>query len=123
MSDDDKKPDQIPLLQDIVYDTSLPLKPPPRPRRPGTKEQARKSKAISEHGPEYDPDTLDLFKQRSADFQADASALVEEMVAEYSREIITRLRDELTSQLNQILDDLTDEEKAEQQRQADEGKE
>ena len=99
--DDDKTPDQIPLLHDIVYDTSLPLKAPPRPKR-----QARP--LTSEHGPEYDPDTLDLFKPNPTreEIRAEADQIIEELVEEYSREIIDRFREELTPQLHGLLDDL-----------------
>lgn len=66
MKDDDTKSEktmgeqgisQIPLLKDVVFDVSLPLKTPVSPKR------TRITRTISEHGPDYDPDTLDLFDQ------------------------------------------------------------
>ena len=54
MSDaDDDKDRQIPLLEDIVFDPSLPLKPPPKPKA--------KKPAAKNFSKDYDPDTLDLF--------------------------------------------------------------
>ncbi len=104
MSDekDDNAPDQIPLLHDIVYDESLPLRAPPKARQP------RIRRDHSEHGPEYDPDTIDLFKTHdpTSSFRSETGQLVEDLVQEYSREIIVRLRDELTQQLNALLTDL-----------------
>ena len=122
MGDDDKKSrdaprreiSQIPLLNEIVFDSSLPLKAPPRPRRTSTKQPP------GDHGPDYDPGTLDLFEapgsrlrsvlenQTEEEFRAGASRMIDELVEEYSAEITQRLRAELTEQLGSILDDLTD---------------
>ena len=122
MGDDDKKSQdaprreisQIPLLNEIVFDSSLPLKPPPRPRRTSTKQPP------GDHGPDYDPGTLDLFEtpgsrlqslvenQTEEELRAGASRMIDELVEEYSAEIMQRLRVELTEQLGSILEDLTD---------------
>ncbi len=122
MGDDDKKSQgaphreisQIPLLNEIVFDSSLPLKPPPRPRTTSTKLPP------GDHGPDYDPGTLDLFETSGSRFQslvenqteeelrAGASRMIDELVEEYSAEIMQRLREELTEQLGTILEDLTD---------------
>ncbi|MCZ6501453.1 MAG: hypothetical protein O6945_02950 [Gammaproteobacteria bacterium] len=121
MGDDDKKSQdaprreisQIPLLNEIVFDSSLPLKPPPRPRRTSRKQPP------GDHGPDYDPGTLDLFEtpdshlqslveNQTEEFRADALRMIDELVEEYSAEITQRLRAELTEQLRSILDDLTD---------------
>ena len=105
---------QIPLLQEIVFDSSLPLKPPPRPRRASPKPPP------GDHGPHYDPETLDLFEDREPDvppsleshqrteLRAGASKMIDELVEEYSAEISRRLRVELTDQLGSILKDLSD---------------
>jgi len=95
MSDDDT-PDQIPLLQDIVYER-LPLTPPPRRRGGATTSDA------AARGPDYDPDTLDLFAQCTNE-HADAMA---GDPADEVRCLTDRLRDELTHELNALLDDLT----------------
>jgi hypothetical protein len=122
MGDNDKgsqdtpgeKISQIPLLNEIVFDSTLPLKPPPQPRGSGTKQPA------SNHGPDYDPGTLDLFEDRDSVSQsstmndteqglrAGASRMVDALIEEYSAEITQRLRMELTEQLDAILGDLSD---------------
>ncbi len=114
--DDENKPGitQIPLLHDLLYDASLPLRPPPR-----------RTKNKINYSPDYDPDTLDLFKDagRGADLQLDESVADELRESagqviddkEFSRELSHRLRGELTDQLASILKDLnhgTDPDKA-----------
>lgn len=100
---DDDKPQvsQIPLLNDIVYDNDLPLRPPPKPRKRRKKQDAR---------PDYDPDTIDLFEDvvPPTDLRSEAEHLVSRVVDEYSREIISRLKEELTDQLHEILEDLAE---------------
>ena len=105
---------QIPLMEDLVYDSSLPLKPP---RRPPTKDV---QPTRINYSPNYDPDTIDLFEDGKGepDIQLDdsiavelrqsADHLIDELVDEYSAEIGRRLRAELTEQLTSILDDLDD---------------
>lgn len=125
MSDGDRKSkggprreiSQIPLLQEFVFDSSLPLKPPPRPHRTSTK------RPIGDHGPYYDPETLDLFEDRESrtqpsdeqhterELRAGSSRMIDDLVEEYSAEISRRLRRELTEQLGSILDDLADADK------------
>ena len=121
MDDNDKKSgdekseiriSQIPLLNDIIFDETLPLKAPPRPRRPKT------SHGIQDHGPDYDPDTFDLFESPASGLQSfadgateeelrsGADQLIDELVEEFSAEINRRLRVELTEQLHSILEDL-----------------
>ncbi len=110
---------QIPLLHEIVFDSSLPLKPPPRPRRTSTKQPP------GDHGPDYDPGTLDLFEtpasriqslvenQTEEELRAGASRMIDELVEEYSAEITRHLRAELIEQLASILNDLTDNSRGE----------
>ncbi len=117
MDDEDKasskpKHKQIPLINELVFDESLPLKAPPRPRSMSTG-IAKKQTESRVHGPEYDPDTRDLFgstlseaTQSADDFRTGADRIVNDLVEEYSIEIIDRLRQELTTQLHSILDDL-----------------
>lgn len=117
MDEDEKKPSTIPLLHDMVYDPSLPLRPPKRPRRPKAEKPSTP--------PGYDPDTIDLFGD--VDQSLDVDDLDEEILEEYTApsaghelsaessacegreekdEISQRLRSELTEQLTSILDDL-----------------
>ncbi len=94
---------QIPLLHDMVYDESLPLKPPPRPARV-------RARPARDHGPGYDPETRDLFEPpespAEAELRAGTEEIIESLVQEYSADLIDRLRAELTDQLHSILDDL-----------------
>jgi len=101
--DDKDKPEEdaedVPMLEDVVFDASLPLRPP---RQMPVEEV--------EHGPDYDPNTLDLFNPvASADeaLRLGAEQVINELVQEFSAEINLRLREELTLQLNSILDDLS----------------
>ncbi len=103
---------QIPLLKDVVFDAAQPLKTPRSP--------ARKKKPVGDHGPDYDPDTLDLFEEPSARFLSyvndhtkdevrdGAGQVINDLVDEYSLEITRLLRDELNEQLQSILQDLSD---------------
>ncbi len=103
---------QIPLLKDVVFDATRSPKTPKSP--------ARKKKPVGDHGPDYDPDTLDLFEEPSARFLSfvndhtedevrdGADKVIDELVEEYSVEITRRLRDELNEQLESILQDLND---------------
>ena len=105
---------QIPLMEDLVYDSSLPLKPP---RRPPAK---RGPPARINYSPNYDPDTIDLFETDpgepdihldesiTAELRQSADHLIDELVDEYTTEIGKRLRAELTEQLSSILNDLDD---------------
>lgn len=120
MDDDDKKPSTIPLLHDMVYDQSLPLRPPKRPRRPKAEKPSTP--------PGYDPDTIDLFgdveppldvddldEEAMEEFRDSAEQMIDDLVEEQppaceeheeKEEISQRLRSELTEQLTSILDDL-----------------
>lgn len=101
---------QIPLLNEIVFDSGMPLPSPTK--RTGI------YRADNEHGPDYDPDTLDLFEEPADKLQslvknyteeelrAGAEQMIENLVAEYSIEITRRLRDQLSGQLKAILEDL-----------------
>lgn len=101
---------QIPLLNEIVFESGMPLEPPTI--------RTRTHQTDNEHGPDYDPDTLDLFEDQAARLQslakkfteeelrAGADQMIENLVAEYSAEITRRLRDEFSDQLNAILEDL-----------------
>lgn len=101
MDEDDNKQD--PAITDMVFDESLPLRPPPKPG--GDKPM---------YSPNLDPDTIDLFGDAHTgvdDAVADelrhsADEVIENLVNEYSTEIANRLREELSSQLAAILEDL-----------------
>lgn len=108
MDEEDKKPGtwQIPLLDDIVFDSSLPLKAPRRPAQPRRK--------VS-YSPDYDPDTIDLFGDSvlpptdeavTEELRESASQMIDDLVDEFTAEIGQRLREELTDQLSSILEDL-----------------
>jgi hypothetical protein len=98
---------QIPLLNDIVFDSSLPLRPPKKP-------SPRKKRA--NYSPDYDPDTMDLFGDHDQDLPLDdettdelmasAGEMIDDLVEEFTEEISKRLREELTDQLASILTDL-----------------
>ena len=101
--DDKDKPEEdaedAPMLEDVVFDASLPLQPP---RRTPIEEV--------DHGPDYDPDTLDLFDPVASAEEAlrlGAEQVINELVQEFSAEINARLRAELTLQLHSILEDLS----------------
>ena len=109
-SDGEKQhPAQIPLLEDVIYNTSLPF--PRHPRR-------KKSDLTKQVKP---PMTTDLFGGSpqtatsgpySANYEAESlisakvkehtSQVLDSLVQEYSEEIVRRLRDELST----LLDDL-----------------
>jgi hypothetical protein len=104
---------QIPLIHDVIFDEKAPLKAPPRSRH-------LKKPVHSDHGPDYDPDTLDLFEEPASrlltyanehtkdELREDANQLIDDLVEEYSVQIAQQLREELTDQLHSILDDLND---------------
>ncbi len=108
-------PAQIPLLDDIVDDGEV--QPPRRHKRAPRKRSAR-DHALNLHAPQ----TRDLFDTREqpedvpgddnvdhaarAELRAKADRVVDDLVAEYSSEILSRLRAELTEQLHLVLRDL-----------------
>jgi hypothetical protein len=104
---------QIPLIHDVIFDEKAPLKAPPRSRQ-------QKKPVRNDHGPDYDPDTLDLFEEPTSrlltyanehtedQLREDANQLIDDLVEEYSVQIAQRLKEELTDQLHSILDDLND---------------
>lgn len=111
MDDEEKKPvTQIPLMNDLVFDESMPLRPPVKP---GSRPKPRKS-----YSPYYDPDTIDLFDFNiegaiTEELRHNAEEVIEGLVSEYTSEIGRRLREELGHQLASILDDLNHRDSAE----------
>ncbi len=109
--DDEDKPGskQIPLLEDIVFDPEMALKPPPRPAA---------SRKVNYSSKNYDPDTRDLFdideddpdlgESIADELRQNADEFIDELVDEYAEELRRRLRAELTEQLTAILDHLED---------------
>jgi hypothetical protein len=99
--DDDASTEEgVPLLDDVVFDASLPLRAPTS--RPPSE---------AGHGPDYDPDTIDLFEdtemaKAEEELRIGAEKVIEDLVQEFSAEITGRLRSELTDQLKAILNDL-----------------
>ena len=109
MDDDESKPGvtQIPLIHDLVFDASLPLKPPGMASKP--------SRKAGLYPPGYDPDTVDLFEDivdgveladeddrdlREPDLPEDAD--------NPKIEIEENLREELSNELGSILEHLKD---------------
>lgn len=106
---------QIPLIETLVFDASLPLKPPPRPAR--NKDPGRTS-----YSPDYDPDTIDLFENDPGEPNISTEASVasepgqsaghliddleDDLLDEHKQELGHRLRAELTEQLSAILEEL-----------------
>ena len=111
MDDDEKKPGtQVFLITDMVFDESLPLKPPSRP-----------SSSKPRYAPDYDPDTIDLFgdhpdgidKAVTEELRQNVDSMIDNLVSEYAAKIEQRLRQELTSQLVGILEHLHHQENRE----------
>lgn len=113
--EENKETIQIPLIDDLVFDESLALRPPPKPKR---KAAARKAT----YSPHSDPDTIDLFGDvdvESADdlddipdFETTLEATLD--VEPVEPEIIrpnNELREELTRELDGILETLGASEK------------
>lgn len=110
-SQDKNQPAQIPLLDDVVYNTSLPFsKPKPLPKAPlpvdenapratdlfGGSPDTAQSGPLS---PNYQAEDVDATTKA---VRSRTDRVVDTLVAEYSTEIIERLRDELSA----VLDDL-----------------
>ena len=111
MDDDKKKPGtRVPLITDMVFGESLPLKPP-----------SRRSSGKSRYAPDYDPDTIDLFgdhpdgidKAVTEELRQNVDSMIDNLVSEYAAKIEQRLRQELTSQLVGILGHLDHQENSE----------
>jgi hypothetical protein len=110
------QPAQIPLLDDVVFDTALPFpKPKPRPRlKPPADENAPRATDLFGGSPEtaqsgplsnhYEAEDVD---ETTRQVRTRTDRVVEHLVAEYSHEIVERLRDELTAVLHDLKQDLT----------------
>ena len=113
-------PAQIPLLEDVVFHTSLPLKAPTRKAKPslGPGESAPRPTDLFGGTPEtavsgpLSPDypATDIDQERTK-VKSQASRVVDSLVEEYSAEIVRRLRDDLTTLLDELDIDKTDSEK------------
>jgi hypothetical protein len=112
MDDEDKIESgrsQIPLIQDLVYNESLALRSPKKPRKPSIKNTHQLS-------PDYDPDTIDLFVDidesqfdealSSEELRKSAANLIDGLTPEFADDIGQPLREELSEQLSAILEDL-----------------
>ena len=113
--EENKETIQIPLIDDLVFDESLALRPPKKskPRTPGKK---------ATYSPHSDPDTIDLFGDVSEeqleddledeipDFESTFDSImdVDPVVPEQEADNAA-LRDELASELNGILETLKPE--------------
>ena len=113
------KPGQIPLLDDVVFNTELPF-----PRSAAKTRKAKPERAVDENAPR----PTDLFggspeTAQSGPLSADYAAkdmdelrnsteeMVDNLVAEYSQQIVSRLRQELTSLLEELDEPKPDPEK------------
>ena len=113
MDDDEEKPGtQVPLITDMVFDESLPLKPP-----------FRRSSSKPRYGPDYDLDRIDPFgdhpdgldKAVIEELRQNVDSMIDNLVSEHTAETEQRLRQELTSQLVGILEHLDHQENSEKQ--------
>ena len=111
--DDEKKPGvtQIPLIHDLVFDPSTPLKSPGK--QPKISQSS--SKRTGRYPPGYDPDTVDLFKDivgpvyflNENDWDTQKPNIVDAAVNP-TTELDENLRTELSDELNTILKHLKD---------------
>jgi hypothetical protein len=104
-------PAQIPLLDDVIFNTSLPFpKPKSRPKAtaaaddnaPRATDLFGGSSETAQSGPlspNYAADDIDARTQTA---RSSTDRVVDNLVAEYSVEIIERLRDELSAVLNDL---------------------
>lgn len=113
-------PAQIPLLENVVFNTSLPLKTPARIAKPslapgesaprptdlfgGSPETALSGPLSSKY------QALDIDEERRK-VKSQASRVVDSLVEEYSAEIVRRLKDDLTTLLDELDTDNPDSEK------------
>ena len=107
------KTGQIPLLDDVVFNTELPF-PKPKVKRPKPEQVSDEnaprptdlfggSPETAQEGPlspQYEARDLDGLRTST-------EQMVDDLVAEYSQEIVKRLREELTT----LLDDLNENDK------------
>ncbi|HIG39814.1 MAG: hypothetical protein ABGY96_11135 [bacterium] len=112
------RPAQIPLLEDVVFHTSLPIPDPPRRRRANDHERqivAPQMPDLFSGSPETagmkppastDPAHLnrnesdeEITEGIKGELRQKTSTIIDSLVDEYSTEIVRRLRDELTSLL------------------------
>ena len=111
-----EKTGQIPLLDEVVFNTSLPFpKPKPRPQKPELQEQnipratdlfgGSPDTAVSgPYAPTYEAEDMD---EATTKLRQSTERVVDNLVAEYSQEIGSRLREELTSLLEELDDKAT----------------
>ena len=107
------RPAQIPLLEDVVFHTSLPLRDPPRRRRADDPEQQiagplsqdlfgipsnkeHLSGAQQDQTQEKTEPDEEIIEGIKGELRHKTSSIIDSLVDEYSTEIIRRLRDELT---------------------------
>ena len=104
----DQSPAQIPLLEDVIYNTSLPF--PPQLRRREPEEDASKIPLVTDlfggtpktatAGPYsvgYKAESI-----TSAKIKQQTSQMIDTQVQEYPEEIVRRLRDELSAILDEL---------------------
>lgn len=108
-----EKTGQIPLLDDVVFNTSLPFpKPKPRPQKKELQEQnipratdlfggSPETAVSGPYSPTYEAEDMD---EATAKLRNSTERVVDNLVAEYSQEIVSRLREELTSLLEELDD-------------------
>jgi hypothetical protein len=117
MDDDENKPGitQTQLIQDLVFDPSLPLKPPGKRSGLYQKPSQSPSRKSGPYPPGYDPETVDLFEDivdpvELAD-EDDRDTQVPDLTQETGNpesEIEENLRVEVSDELGTILEHLKD---------------
>lgn len=115
--EDDVQPAQIPLLDDVIFNTALPFTKPKAPTRakPPVDQEAPRatdlfggSAETAQSGPlskQYEAEDID---EATTQVRDRTSRVVDTLVAEYSKEIVERLRDELTAVLEDLNQDPPD---------------
>lgn len=103
------QPAQIPLLDDVVFDTALPFpKPRPRLKPPADKNAPRAtdlfggSPETAQSGPLSNHYKAEDVNETTRQVRTRTDRVVEHPLAEYSQEIVERLRDELTAVLQDL---------------------
>ena len=97
--DDNKHVTQTELLRDVIFDDSMALRPPPRPKKPARPRP---------YAPDYDPDTIDLFGDIN-EAETNPADETDDTPNEPAEPLLSDdLRREITSDLGDILQQLKD---------------
>ncbi len=108
---DEMIPAQIPLLDDVAFHTSLPLPVKKRPvnHKPALSEPAPRATDLFGGANETEVSGSDMANSPAVEqdtirkqLEEKTSVVIDSLVQEYSDEIVRRLRDELSSILNDL---------------------